>query len=332
MLNIGVIGAGRMGLNHSRNLRQLDTIKLAGVYDILPEKATAYANEFGAKIYQSPEELINAKDIGLIIITSPTYCHIEALRIALDAHKPIFCEKPLCRTQEELDELIPLITNYDNFFALGFVRRYSPNFAKMKEVVDSGELGKLLCGEIRCLHGRYVRMHGDWFADYDKCGGVMLDMLAHHVDLQNHLIGEAESIYAQSFMLNQNEDELPFDYVSATARFKNGFISNIQCSWLRNAPSDTEMTICGDKASITFSDSKGLLLTKGGKTEKIPVDEAALNIHKIQGGMYAEEMAYIVDAVINGKKPLAGAKEAIDAMTFCFGMMASAETGKLVKF
>ena len=335
MLKVGIIGAGRMGNSHAENLAKLAEVKLAAVYDVNPEKAEALRKKFpSVSIMKSAEELVNSPEVGLIVITSPTYCHKEGLLPALKTGKPIFCEKPLCRTREDLNELTPLIRNYENLFAIGYVRRYSPSVIMLKKLIDEGKIGKLICGSVCCLFGGYRREWGDWFADYDKSGGVMLDMLAHHCDLQNYIVGAPVSVYAQAFRLPKNLQH-PRDYVSCTAVFEGSYISNMECSWLRGGPSDSSMTVYGEKGALKVSDKNGLFFYDiGGAETRIDVDDGILGplSQKITGGMYATEMAAVVDCAVHHKKPSAGAEDAINAMNFCLGMMESAETGKVVTF
>ena len=335
MLKVGIIGTGRMGNAHAESLSKLPEVKLSEIYDVNPEKSEAFLKKFpSVSIMKSAEELVNSPEVELIIITSPTYCHKEGLLPALKTGKPIFCEKPLCRTREDLNELVPLIRNYKNLFAIGYVRRYSPSVIMLKKLIREGKIGKLICGTVCCLFGAYRREWGDWFADYDKSGGVMLDMLAHHCDLQNYIAGQPVSVYAQAFRLPKNLEH-PRDYVSCTAVFEGNYISNMECSWLRGGPSDSSMTIYGEKGALKVSDKNGLFFYDiGGVETKIDVDDGILGPlqQKITGGMYATEMAAIVDCVINHKKPFAGAEDAINAMNFCLGMMESAETGKVVMF
>ena len=335
MLKIGIIGAGRMGNAHADNISKLSAAKLSAVYDVDPEKSEAFHKKFpSAAIMNSADELANSPEVELIVITSPTHCHKEGLLPTLGTGKPIFCEKPLCRTREDLNELSPLIRNYKNLFAIGFVRRYSPGAIMMKKMIDDGKIGKLICGSVCCLFGKFRREWGDWFADYDRSGGVMLDMLAHHCDLQNYMVGKPVSVYAQAFRLPKGVEH-PRDYVSCTAVFEGNYISNMECSWLRGGPSDTYITVYGEKGALKLSDKQGLSFFEfGGAETKIEVDDGILGPlqQKITGGMYADEMAAIVDCVINHKKPRAGAEDAIRAMNFCLGMMESAETGKVIHF
>ena len=110
----------------------------------------------------------------------------------------------------------------------------------------------------------------------------------------------------------------------------------MECSWLRGGPSETSMVVYGEKGALKYTDADGVIFYNiGGEATKIDVDEGILGPlqENISGGMYATEIAYIVDCVKNpALKPYAGAEEAIAAMELCLGMMKSAETGEVVKF
>lgn len=333
MLKIGMIGGGRMGSAHAARLAKMEGLEIKAIYDIDPEKSKIFSKAFGAAECGSADELVKRADVDWILICSPTYCHAEGLRAALKTGKPVFCEKPLCRTKSELDEIAPLVTNYKNLFAIGFVRRYSAGTLAVKKFIDAGKIGKPLCGEVRVLFGGFARQWGDWFADYDKSGGVMLDMLAHHADLQNYFIGEPESVYADALMLNK-ANGLPCDFVSASVRYRNGYIGNMECSWVRSGPTDNSITIVGDQGALTLSDTTGLIWYHDGTSEGIPLDEKTVSDvqQNVSGGMYEMQWVVLVDCIRRGKKPYAGADAAVKAMKMCLGMMESAETGRKVMF
>lgn len=335
MLKVGIIGAGRMGNAHADNLAKLPNAAVTAVYDIDPAKSDAFKAKFpGVAIKDSAAGLAGAQEVDLVVISSPTYCHRKGLEAAMATGKPIFCEKPLCRTQKDFDALAPLISSYRNMFAIGFVRRYSPGVVLMEKLLSEGKIGKIICSSVCCIFGGFKREWGDWFTDYGKSGGVMLDMLAHHCDLQNKFLGKPVSVYAQAMRLPATLEK-PRDYVSATAVYEGGVISNLECSWLRGGPSDTYMTVYGEKGALKLSDSEGLTFFDiGGAATKMEADEGILGHlqEDISGNMYATEIATVVDCAITGKAPQAGAKEAIEAMTFCLGMIRSAETGELVRF
>jgi len=91
-VSLGVIGAGRMGNTHARELAQLDGVKLAGVYDVKPEAAESFHEAHGATIHGSAAEIAEDPGIDGVLVCSPTPCHPEGVEAALAAGKAIFCE------------------------------------------------------------------------------------------------------------------------------------------------------------------------------------------------------------------------------------------------
>jgi myo-inositol 2-dehydrogenase/D-chiro-inositol 1-dehydrogenase len=84
MLNVGIIGAGRMGKAHAGNLAKLQSVKLTAVYDIVPAQAAAMKENYPTmKIMDSAEALVNDPEVELIVIASPTYCHKEGIMAAM---------------------------------------------------------------------------------------------------------------------------------------------------------------------------------------------------------------------------------------------------------
>ena len=250
----GIIGAGRMGSSHARHIRELKNTQITAVYDIRPEAAEAMHRDHGAAICASARELAERPDVDCVIVTSPTYCHPEGIRAAMAAGKAIFCEKALCRSRETADELLREVEAYDKLFTVGFVRRHMPKTILLRRLLAEGLIGKVRYCNIDLPLGMYRRQPGDWFADFDLCGGVPIDMLSHHIDLANLFFGDAERVYADGLLLSK-ELPRPSDYAAAVVTYRNGVICNMMCSWWRSGRSAELMEICGDEGTLVLDAS-----------------------------------------------------------------------------
>jgi predicted dehydrogenase len=335
-VKFGIIGAGRLGNTHAGNLDQIKEAEIAGVYDIKPEAAEDMREKYGAKIYHSAEELAGSPDIDCVIVTSPTYCHLEGIRAAVSADKPLFCEKPLVRTKEDIKEALKLLENYPKVFSVGFVRRYMAKAQKIKELISDGLIGKLRFCNVDLPMGRYKRMYGDWFADFEKCGGVIIDMLAHHVDLANWFLGEAQSVYAQSMLLDPSQ-ELPSDYVSSVVKYKSGVICNLMCSWQRFGRSNEMMEIYGEKGALVMDGADFVTYyNQKGEKEEIEVGvaaEGAKGVEQINSGnAFLIEMQTLTDAV-NGasQEGMPTIKDAVRSLEIGLAMIESSKNDSIVK-
>lgn len=320
MVNIGIIGAGRMGNLHAGHLSTIENVKLAGIYDIDPNAAKTMQEKFGTRIYNSARELVQSDDINAILIASPTYCHYEGITEALAVGKHIFCEKPLVRTMAEADKLFKKIHNFKGKFAVGFVRRHAPEIRLFKELIDKGTIGIPRLCNISLMHGSYARQRGSWFADFDACGGVILDMLAHHLDLLNWFFGNADRVYADSWLLDQKLQE-PADYVSATITFKNKVICNIESGWLRFGRSSDFMEVYGDEGSLSYSWGARELIhyTKLSELKKLTVNKSSkVNFYKL-------EMLDFVDSIISDRIPNTGLEDGYKSLNLAISMIKSTQ-------
>ncbi|HEX2950588.1 MAG TPA: Gfo/Idh/MocA family oxidoreductase [Armatimonadota bacterium] len=322
MIELGIIGAGRMGNAHAHELEKLAGVRIAGVYDIKPEAAHAMHQQYGATIYQSAKALAEAPNINGVLICSPTYCHPEGVAAALQANKAIFCEKPLCRTKKDAEELLAAGRAANTIFAVGFVRRYMAKTLHVKKILAEGLLGKIRFCNVDLPLGIYKRMPGDWFTEFDLCGGVILDMLAHHVDLTNWFFGPVERVYADSLLLDKSQPE-PADYVSSTITYRSGVIVNVMCNWQRFGRSGEMMEIYGENGAIVMDGSDDLTYyPKGKEKQVIPIDGPS---------GHQQQMKAFVAAIRGEGVPTATLQDGYNSLAVGLAMIESCQTHQVVE-
>ena len=332
MIELGIIGAGRLGNTHAGNIMQIEGVKLAAVYDIDNAKALAMQEKTGAEICQSAEEL--AQKVDAVIVASPSDCHIEGVRAAVKYNKAVFTEKPFCRFADQAAEYRTLLKDFNRTFGIGFVRRHMPKTVKLKSMLETGEIGRIRFCNVDLPFGVYKRMYGDWFTDYQRSGGVILDMLAHHIDLANWFFGPAKRVYAQGLLLDPQQ-ELPADHVSATVTYANGVIVNMMCNWQRFGRSGEMMEIYGEKGAITMTSDQNLKFAKLDEQPiEIIIDETvqSCGVNNVStGNGFLNEMTNFVNAMRSGEKFTPGIQEAFDSFAVAEAMMRSAETNQIVE-
>lgn len=151
-VNIGVIGLGMIGQDHlKRFAHKIKNAKVTAVCDINANVAEKTANEFGAKAYQDAIEMINSELVDAIFICSIGPVHKEQIIAAIQAGKPVFCEKPLTPTAAEAQAVVDAEVRYGKrMLQLGFMRRFDPGYLSLKDTIDSGKLGEILM--VHCAH------------------------------------------------------------------------------------------------------------------------------------------------------------------------------------
>ena len=339
MIRYGIIGTGRMGKNHAGVIAKIPEAKVTAAYDINPEALDAFCAEYQAAKCASAEELASHPEVDCVIITSPTYCHQEGIRAAVAAQKPIFCEKALCRTAEAEQEIREMLTDYPQLFTVGFVRRHMPKSALVKKLLEQGLIGKIRFCNVELPLGCYRRMPGDWFADFSLCGGVIVDMLAHHIDLANWFFGKAQTVYARSVLLDPAQPK-PADYAAGIVTYENDVIVNMTCTWARSGRNGEMMEIYGDNGylAITGEEQVTYYPLEGEPVKLDPEEELKKKNTEVDkdlnevsfGNSFQLEFQHLTDALQGKETALPTLTDALNSLQISFAMIDSAKTGKVI--
>lgn len=228
-INIAVIGTGRMGSVHTRNLaRLIPEANLAAVCDIRLEVAQAVADELGIRrVVQDYHELLADKDIEAILIATSTDTHAFIMKDVAAAGKHIFCEKPLALDLVSIDDALTAVKKAGVKLQVGFNRRFDRSFRRVRELVTSGEIGR------PCILHITNRDPVPPSAEYARVsGGMFLDMTIHDFDMARYQVGEIEEIYAIGSVLvaPQLTEANDVDTNIVTLRFANGALGVIDNS------------------------------------------------------------------------------------------------------
>lgn len=142
IVSIGILGAGGfIGRNHLQRLATvIEGVKISALYDINQGKCRQLAQQYGAVNMSSAEELIQSSQVDAVLITSSDF----TLKCIAEG-KPVFCEKPLATTREDCAAIMEAEAKAGKtLIQVGFMRRYDPNYRKIKEILKSGQLGEPL--------------------------------------------------------------------------------------------------------------------------------------------------------------------------------------------
>lgn len=340
MIRYGIIGTGRMGRNHAGVIAKIPEAKVTAAYDIDQEVLNAFCAEHQAAACASPDALAAHPDVDCVIITSPTYVHQEGIRAAVAAGKPIFCEKALCRTRETADEITSLLKDHPQLFTVGFVRRHMPKCAYVKKLLDQGKIGKVRFCNIELPLGGYRRMPGDWFADFQLCGGVFVDMLAHHMDLANWYFGKAATAYGQSVLLDPAQPK-PADYAAGIVNYENGVICSMTCTWARSGRSGELMEIYGDNGYLAITgdekvtycplEGEAIALDPEEELSKDKNTQVDKDLNEVSfGNSFQLEFQHLTDALLGRDAALPTLQDAMNSLQISLAMIESSRTGKVI--
>jgi myo-inositol 2-dehydrogenase / D-chiro-inositol 1-dehydrogenase len=228
-VNIAVIGTGRMGSVHVRNIaRYIPEANLVAICDLRLEVAQTVADECGIqRVVQDYHELLADKDLEAILIATSTNTHAFIMKDVAAAGKHIFCEKPLALDLREIDEALREVEKAGVKLQVGFNRRFDKSFQKVHEIVCSGEIGHPCILRITSRDPEVPAMEF-----MRVSGGMFLDMSIHDFDMARFQVGEIEEVYAIGGVLvepalNEFGD---IDTNVITLKFANGAVGTIDNS------------------------------------------------------------------------------------------------------
>ena len=140
VLNLGLIGAGRIGRVHAQNLqRRIPGARVILVADPVEEAARCAADDFGIKFAVADYQMVlQSPAVDAVVICSATHTHATIAMQAAAAGKHIFCEKPLDFNLGVIDQVLAAVQQAGVKLQMGFNRRYDPNFARVRQAVASG--------------------------------------------------------------------------------------------------------------------------------------------------------------------------------------------------
>jgi len=228
-VNIAVIGTGRMGSVHARNLvRAIPEANLFAVCDIRLEVAQAVADELGVtRVVRDYHDLLADPSIEAILIATNTDTHAYIIQDVAAAGKHIFCEKPIALDLADVDRALAAVERAGVKFQVGFNRRFDKNFQRVHDIVTSGEIGR------PCILHIISRDPEPPSVEYARTsGGMFLDMTIHDFDMARYQVGEIEEVYAVGKVLvaPQLADVNDVDTTLTMLQFANGAIGVIDNS------------------------------------------------------------------------------------------------------
>ncbi len=194
VVNLGLIGAGRIGKVHAATItREIPDAKISVVADIFVEAARGAAELYGIPKYTGdPEEVFADPTVDAVVICSSTDTHAKFIERAAMAGKHVFCEKPISHDLRAIDRALAAVEESGVKLQIGFQRRFDPNFRRVRELIANGSIGKPYLVHI------ISRDPAPPPIDYIKVsGGIFLDMTIHDFDMARFLLGEeVEEVYA----------------------------------------------------------------------------------------------------------------------------------------
>ena len=325
--SFGLVGCGRIGRVHARNIAAHPRARLLGCYDVAADASEACASELGVQAAPSLEALL-ASGIDALFIASATDTHVDLITRAVQAGKAVLCEKPIDLNMARVEACEREIGPLTNRVMLGFNRRFDPSFKALHDRLHAGEIGKLeqvviTSRDLAPPPVRYVA----------NSGGLFRDMTIHDFDMARYLAGEIVDVQAMGANLIDPEIGAAGDIDAAmiVMRAASGALVHIN---------NSRRCAYGYDQRIEAFGAGGMLLA----ANQHPTTVEAWGAHRTQArdpvqdffiARYAEayraEIDHFVDCVASGEPFRAGFADGKAALGLANAALASLETSRAVR-
>ncbi|WP_248928823.1 Gfo/Idh/MocA family protein [Paenibacillus hamazuiensis] len=260
-LKIGIIGSGGIAGAHVRQYKKMDDVDIVAVADIVPGKAAEFIAKqelAGASAFEDHRRLLEL-DLDGVSICTPNVAHYRTTIDALEAGKQVLLEKPMSVTLEEAIEMVQTAKRTGNMLTIGFQPRYDPNMRAIRELVQSGILGKVYY--IQTGGGRRRGMPGGTFIRQELAGsGALADIGCYSLDMALNSIGYPKPLTVSAYSSNyfgtnpkyhKEADRFNVeDFGMAMVRFEGDLVLNFKISWAMHMDSLGPTLFLGTDAGL----------------------------------------------------------------------------------
>lgn len=252
-INVGLIGAGRIGRVHAENLaHRIPQANLVAVSDIIFPVAEKLAADFQVPaVFKDYRSILEDKQVEAVVICSSTDTHAQIIEESAEVGKHIFCEKPIALNLARIDQALAAVERAGVKLQIGFNRRFDPSFRRARDLVAAGKIGtphilRITSRDPQPPPIEYVKVSG----------GIFLDMAIHDFDMARFLVGdEVEEVFAVGgVMVNPEIGQVgDIDTAMTTLRFVKGTLGTIDNSRQAVYGYDQRVEVFGSKGMVVVS-------------------------------------------------------------------------------
>ncbi len=336
MLRIGIVGLGFMGKMHFDIYRSMpDRVRVTAISEVGADKRagdwskiggnmamdSAAADLSGIAMYEHPDELLADPNVDVADITLPTYLHRDVVVKALEAGKHVICEKPMALTAAEADAMAAAAARAGRILLVGQCIRFWPAYVKAREMVQSGDYGRVISARFQRYSTMPVWNWNGWLLDAKRSGLAAMDLHIHDSDFIAHLFGLPAAVTSWGGTVNPGG----FDHIVTRYHYNDGFLVTAEGAWEYSGGYPFSMTFAIHMEKVSLALAADGVLTMypvGGLPQPLPVDGETGYVH---------ELRHFVDCLKEGRhSDIISPEDAAASVRLVEAEIKSAREGRLV--
>ena len=329
-LNVGVIGAGRLGKVYVRDLAgRIPETRVVAVADQSEALARDVAAEFDvAKSYADAQALIDDPAVDAIVVVTPTDTHRALVIAAAAARKPTFCEKPPALALSEIAVMKAAIEHAGIFFQMGFQRRFDPGYAAAKKQIAAGRIGMPLVFKATSRDPFRPSLE---YANPSSSGGMLIDMGIHDFDLARWFMGDVSTVAAIGGTIAYPELETVGDIDNAIASltFASGKLGVVDLTRSGIYGYDISTEILGLEGTIRIGYLRETPITVMTKAHGVSHDTVPYFMERFRDA-YTNQLQNFAQNVLQGREAPITIDDGLEALRIGVAATRARETGSTV--
>jgi myo-inositol 2-dehydrogenase/D-chiro-inositol 1-dehydrogenase len=329
-MNVGLIGAGRIGRIHAENIvHHMPRVKITRIADIAADKAREWAKGLGiTQVSTDARDVLGDPGIMAVLVCSSTDTHADMVVAAAEKGKHIFCEKPVDLTVAKVKKALAAVAKAGVILQVGFNRRFDHNFRRVRDLVIQGAIGdphilRITSRDPAPPPPEYVKVSG----------GIFLDMTIHDFDMARYLAGsDAVEVYAKGAVLVDPAIGKAGDVDTAvvTITFQNGCLGVIDNSRKATYGYDQRVEVFGSKGALACSNDTPSSVTLSNETG-VAGDKPLYFFLERYHQAFVDELNAFFDMVMDKKPCPVGDIDGLKPLLMGFAAKKSVAEGRPVK-
>lgn len=308
-IRVGVIGVGYLGRFHAEKYVRMDGVRLAGVVDIVSERAESVAKQLGTEFFTDYKDLMGKVDAVSVVV--PTPVHFPVSRYFLENDVDVLIEKPITETLEEADALIKIADSRGPIIQVGHLERFNPAVVALREVVD---------------YPLFIESHRlSIFKERGTEVDVVLDLMIHDIDIILNLVKSGvKSVHAVGVPVISSR----VDIANARLVFENGCVANITASRI-SLKNMRKIRIFQKETyvSVDYANHEIAVIRRDGQGIELPIPGMSLE-HKTfeEADSLESELGAFIHSVRNREAPLVSGQDGRNALGVALSIVDQIET------
>ena len=353
VLKFGIIGTGWIAESHVECLQKMPDAKIVAAADFIPGKAETFMREHGVsdvRCYASHKEMLEKEDLDAVCVCTYNTTHAECTICALENGVHVILEKPMAVTIEEAVDIIRAEKKSGKLLSIGFQPRMDDNMKKIKEIVESGELGKIYY--IQTGGGRRRGIPNSTFIEKQTAGvGALGDIGCYSLDMVLHAIGYPKPLTVSGYKsnyfgtnpkYNNPSDAARFDvddFAAAFIRLEGDIIVDFRIAWAMHIDTPGDTIIMGTEGALRIPSTECWNGTVGGPMKMykdVAGSQVEFEIPLIPGddsfgGLFFKKIRSFIDAVKENAPPPVSSSDILYNQAIIDGIVKSAELKKEIE-